>query len=297
MNKLTGTIKGFFIGIANIIPGISGGTLMVVFNLYERVIDAFLMFSKHPIKAFKQVWDVVLGILLGLITAFVLLGFTFKKYPLVFILFFIGLVLGGLKPIIYKIKDNVSKIDVPIFIFSFIFVVLLPLINPLIGIYSGWQYYIILILLGLIVAFSSIAPGISGSLLLIVFGYYAHILQMGNDVIKSLINFQFNEIVPFILPFATLILSFIVGFYLSIKFIKNLLINYKSNFYVSALGMLLASPIAMLLMTHNEHNLKTFNYINWIIGVILLIIGFSVVFIVGYIESRKEQKNIQEDQP
>lgn len=292
MNKFFGAIKGFIIGTANIIPGLSGGTLMVVFNVYERLIEAVNIFPKHPFKALLSIWDLILGMFLGLLLAFIFLSYTYEIFPLIFVLFFIGLVLGGAKTIIDKIKDKINIVNVIIFLISFIFIALLPLVNPFDGIYDGWLYYIILIFLGFIVAFSSLAPGISGSLILIILGYYTHILQMGKDIINNVVSLNFSNVVPFLGPLLILIISFLIGFYFTIKFIKKMLDKYETKFYFSALGMLFASPIAMLLMLNKDTPIKTFNYINWIIGLILLVIGFIGVFMVGYIESKKNKRSI-----
>ena len=62
MNKILSGVKGFFIGAANILPGISAGTLMVVFNVYDRFVDAANLFLKHPFKAIVSILDILIGL-------------------------------------------------------------------------------------------------------------------------------------------------------------------------------------------------------------------------------------------
>ena len=64
----------------------------------------------------------------------------------------------------------------------------------------GSLYYLILALLGMLVAFSVVAPGISGSILLMILGYYSHLLFMGKSVFENVIQFNFSEITQYILP-------------------------------------------------------------------------------------------------
>lgn len=62
-------LKGICIGVANVIPGFSGGTMAVILNIYERVINGFSNFFKSPIKTLKDLWAVIIGLIVGIIIA------------------------------------------------------------------------------------------------------------------------------------------------------------------------------------------------------------------------------------
>ena len=52
-------LKGAIIGLANVVPGVSGGTLAIIFNIYKRLIEAFDLLFKHPIKAILSIWEIL----------------------------------------------------------------------------------------------------------------------------------------------------------------------------------------------------------------------------------------------
>ncbi len=289
MNKIMSVIKGSLIGAANIIPGISGGTLMVIFNVYERLLNAVNLFLKHPIKALASIWDLLLGLLLGLVGSFLILSYTYQTFPLALTLLFIGLIVGGIKPLYEKIKGKISVSNSIILVVSFVVIFIMPLIKPFYAIYDGFIYYIILFILGLIVAFSAIAPGVSGSLMLIILGYYSHLLLIGKEAFEHLIRFEFKAFLPYLLPFGILIISFLIGAVFSLKIIKNIIDKHETKFYFSVMGMILASPFAIMLMLNKTNSINSFHYLEWIIGILLLSIGFLVVTVVVYFENKKRQ--------
>ena len=116
-------------GIANVIPGLSGGTLAVAIGIYERLINALADALKHPIKALKEVWLILVGIVIGIL--FSVLGVTYmlEHFEVPSTMLFVGFILGSL-PIVIKEVENVKieKKDIFAFIFMLVMVIALPLI-------------------------------------------------------------------------------------------------------------------------------------------------------------------------
>ena len=112
MNKLFDILKGFVIGIANVIPGFSGGTMAVILKIYDRLIEGLSDVLKHPLKVIKDLWAIVLGLALGIVFAIFAVVTLLNKFPLPTTLFFVGLIIGSI-PSIFKetTKDNPSKIN------------------------------------------------------------------------------------------------------------------------------------------------------------------------------------------
>lgn len=296
MRRLTNLIKGALIGIANIIPGVSGGTLMVVFGVYERVLDAINMFMKTPIKAIVSIWDILVGVLLGLLSGVLVISHGYKAFPLAVTLLFIGLLLGGLKPIYHKLKSDKNLFNVLILILSFLVIAMLPKANQLTGIYEGVFYYVILLALGILGTFTMVAPGISGALVLLILGYYQHILDLAKTLINALFKLEFTTFLNHLPALLTLVLGFVIGFILSAKFIKKILEKHEISFYYSVFGMLLGAPIAIMLMLHKETSLETFYTLEWVMGLITLVIGFMISYGVIYLSENEESKRgIRED--
>lgn len=283
-------LKGAIIGLANVVPGVSGGTLAIIFNIYKRLIEAFDLLFKHPIKAILSIWEILVGILIGIFAGFLLLSYGYEAFPLATTLAFIGLLIGGIKPMFQMVKPHINLKNIFIFIVGFLLVVLLPLINSFTGIHEGWVYYLILGLLGILIAFSVVAPGISGSVILMVLGYYSHLLFMGKDIFESIIQFQFTNLPQYILPISILGISFIIGLIGSVKLTKWIMNKFEIQFYAAVLGMLIACPISILIMLHKDTPLNTFGTVEWTIGSLLLIIGFLAAFWVIKVSENEENK-------
>ena len=66
-NSILDFLKGICIGIANIIPGFSGGTMAVILNIYERFINGISNLFSHPLKTLKDIWAILLGIVVGVV--------------------------------------------------------------------------------------------------------------------------------------------------------------------------------------------------------------------------------------
>lgn len=290
MNKFLMFLKGAIIGLANVVPGVSGGTLAIIFNIYKRLIEAFDLLFKHPIKAILSIWEILVGILIGIFAGFLLLSYGYEAFPLATTLAFIGLLIGGIKPMFQMVKPHINLKNIFIFIVGFLLVVLLPLINSFTGIHEGWVYYLILGLLGILIAFSVVAPGISGSVILMVLGYYSHLLFMGKDIFESIIQFQFTNLPQYILPVSILGISFIIGLIGSVKLTKWIMNKFEIQFYAAVLGMLIACPISILIMLHKDTPLNTFGTVEWTIGGLLLIIGFLAALWVIKVSENEENK-------
>ena len=94
-------IKGVIIGIAKIIPGLSGAVLMISFNLYDRAIEAITHFFENPKKNFVFLLNLGLGIILGIILFSKVIYYCITNYYLYTTSLFLGLIFGGI-PVIYK---------------------------------------------------------------------------------------------------------------------------------------------------------------------------------------------------
>src|SRR5690554_4441436 len=99
MNKLIEIAKGSLMGIANIIPGVSGGTIAVIFRIYDKLIEAINKAFKKPLEALKDTYLLIIGIILGVLIGVFLISYGYEAFPLPTTLIFIGLIFGGIKPI------------------------------------------------------------------------------------------------------------------------------------------------------------------------------------------------------
>ena len=131
MSILYDFLKGIFIGIANVIPGFSGGTMAVILKVYERLVNGLSKLFDSPIKALKEIWAILLGLIVGVIISVVSITKLLINFPIPTVLFFVGLIIGSIPSLYNKYKDNgkFSKIDIIYFIIAASIIVGLPLIN------------------------------------------------------------------------------------------------------------------------------------------------------------------------
>ena len=119
-------IKGFFIGLANIIPGVSGGTLAITLGIYEQLIGCISHIFKNLKENIKFLLPIGIGAVLSIVTLSHAISFSLENYVLPTILFFIGAILGGLPMLINKVSGYKLKIsNIIIFIISFSLIILL----------------------------------------------------------------------------------------------------------------------------------------------------------------------------
>lgn len=246
MKKLILIIKGFIIGTANIVPGVSGGSLMMSLGIFEDIIykvNHFLSDIKENIKYFLCI---IFGILLSLIIMSRVITFSLDNYHIQTILFFVGLIIGGIPLIYKKINKNEFKTKYLLaFIIPFILIItlsLFPLSTGLVNLTNiSFIEYIILFIVGLIAAASMVVPGLSGSFILILLGYYEPIINSIKDL-TSLINIYDNFIILFIFG-----LGVLTGIFFIVKLIEILLDKYKNITYYAILGFILSSIISIFI--------------------------------------------------
>ena len=104
MNFVNDIIKGVFIGIANIIPGVSGGTMAVSMGIYDKIIYSLTHLFKETKKCIQLLVPIFLGAGIGIVGLAFMIEYLFERFPLQTNLFFIGLILGGLPVILKRIK-------------------------------------------------------------------------------------------------------------------------------------------------------------------------------------------------
>ena len=295
MKKILDILKGVAIGIANVIPGFSGGTMAVILKVYERLIGAVSEFLHHPLKVLKDVWALGVGIIIGVIGASFTIIYALNAFPLQTIMFFVGLIIGSI-PFIYTNmrayhKENKSILsEVFAFIIALALVVVLPIINirPNIG-SINFLTYIMIFLMGIISAGAMIIPGISGSLVLMIFGYYILIVDTLKGVVSSLIHFDFAGLGLSLVIILIFGIGCIVGFFSIAKLIDYLLKKYPKTVYGTILGLLVGSVFSIIYTTVKDYNDKINFRSPWlyIIGFIMLALGITSAYLMARYDKDK----------
>lgn len=268
-------VKGFFVGIANIIPGVSGGTLAITLGIYERLIGAI----SHLFKNFKENLKFLIPIAIGAVLSILLLSkvisFCLDKYTLATILFFIGLILGGIPLLNKKIKGKYKNVsNIIIFLITFSFVIGLGFMSGE-GVVSfdnmNIVNYVLLFLVGVVAAATMIIPGVSGSFVLMLLGYYKPII----DTISSLT--KFDNIINNMLILVPFGIGVLVGIVAISKLLEYLFKKFETKTYFGVMGFVLASIITIFMGAEG----LVFSVPQLLIGIVLLSVGFLVAYKLG----------------
>ena len=286
MKNIILVIKGFIMGIANIIPGVSGGTLALTMGIYENFIGAISHFFSNLKENIKFLLPIFIGIGLSLLTMSNVITASFDKYPIPTTLFFMGLVIGGIPMLFSKIKGTkeVKKpISYVILFLTFLLVMVLAFSKEIFGGTLGNAdfsnlnilSYLNLTLIGTIAAATMVIPGVSGSLVLMLLGYYFPIV----NVIKELTHF--NNIGSNILIAGFFGVGVLIGIVLIAKLIEWLLAKFETFTYFGVIGFIIASVLAIPISVYHEVSNIIYTVPQVIIGIIFLILGGVVGYKLG----------------
>ena len=250
-------VKGILMGVANIIPGVSGGTMAVSLDIYDDLIFSITNLFKDWRKSLKFLVPVGIGILGGIIFFAYAIEFLLDEYAFPTSLTFIALILGGL-PILFKEfneslrtkNTSISIKHILAFMFFFMLVVGLSFIQDPATTTASIDINVlnlfILFIIGIIASATMVVPGISGSLVLMILGYYYTIINSLTSFFDSLRAFDWNGIVDGLLVLIPFGIGVLIGIFLISKIIEYLFINFPSLTYAGILGLVIASPIAIL---------------------------------------------------
>ena len=126
MKLLNQLLRGVVIGIANIIPGVSGGTMMVSMGIYDTLIYCITHLFSDFKNSVKTLLPYAIGMLIGIFALASVLTYCFTYYALPTSTTFIGLILGGLSPLIHKIdRRKLNALAIVIFIAFFVLIIVI----------------------------------------------------------------------------------------------------------------------------------------------------------------------------
>ena len=248
-------IKGMAIGIANAIPGVSGGTIAFVLGIYEKLTYSI---STLPTALIKLKWKDIIESLKILIPAFLgaavsiflflnIINYLFSNYPVPTKIFFVGLVLGSFPFVTKTVEKYNFKVFLAFFLGAFIMAIFVyfdinePEINEAVGetVSSSnfsFVYGIKLFFCGIAAAIAMVIPGISGSLLLLILGEYENISYFVSNMTSNLNN---------IYPLIFLGIGILIGIFLISKLITILIQKYRSMLFGFVLGILIVSFLSL----------------------------------------------------
>lgn len=281
MKLLNQILRGAVIGVANIIPGVSGGTMMVSMGIYDTLIHCITHLFSEFKKSVKTLLPYFIGMLVGIVALASLLSFLLENYELPTNTAFIGLILGGLSPLLRKIeKKKINWAAILVFVLFFALIVGMAFIgkndthNTLdMNVFQ----MLILVLIGCVASATMIIPGVSGSMMLMLLGYYYPVLDAVNELKTALFALDFGAMVAPLLVLLPFIVGVVVGIFGVAKLIEWLLKRVPTQTYCGVLGLVVASPIAILLKTQ----MTGVTAVMIVLSVVTFALGFAAAMLLA----------------
>ncbi|MCI6664403.1 MAG: DUF368 domain-containing protein [Spirochaetia bacterium] len=239
-------VIGVILGVANVIPGVSGGTLAVVFNIYDRLINVITLNVKKILSEWKFILPLVVGMGLGIILFSKAITFLFENYPVQTNWFFIGIILGSIPMIAKRLmaaskasSSDARKIPVSAIVCGVLALAVMAIMTYANVAESGapiqtelTPLLAVKLFIGLACAtIAMIIPGISGSFLMLVVGVYSTVIAAISD---------FN--IPLLIP---AVIGGVVGLLGGAKLVRFLMVRVPAQTYGAIMGLVLGSILVI----------------------------------------------------
>ena len=270
-------LKGAVMGLANIIPGVSGGTLAVSMGIYDKLIHCVT----HLFKEFKKSILFLLPIIIGMGIALVGLSFlieaALERFPAQTNLLFSGLIGGGLPMSTKKVKGTRMQFGhILLCVVFFVLVVGFAALGEGNGASASmaitpinmFKFFGVCI----IASATMVVPGVSGSMILMLIGYYQAIIETINTFIRALLAFDIPTVLQCCGVLIPMGIGIVLGIFAIAKIIEIVFAKWPIFAYWSIIGLIVASPFAILILS----DFGTINVVTVLTSIVTFVIGFFV---------------------
>ena len=281
MNLFKDILRGVVIGIANAIPGVSGGTMMVSMGIYDKLIYSVTHLFKQPVKSIKTLLPYFIGMAIGIVGLAFAIVAMFEHIPFQTCMLFIGLILGGVPILTGHLKGvrfNLSHAVVFLIFFGSII---------LLQIFGGQGSDVALtvtpislfklVLVGIVAAATMVIPGVSGSMMLMTMGYYYPVIGSVKDFITALVAFDAPKIIHICMILIPFGIGVVVGIFAVAKLIEMLMDKYEALTYWGIMGLVVASPVVILMSAP----LAGMSVVTVLTGAVTFVVGVVIALCLG----------------
>ena len=300
MKHLLTFLKGLLFGASNLIPGMSGGTMLVITKIYNKLLEAI----SNLFKKFKSVIIFLLIFALGAVIGVLGGGIFIKKVLLEYAPFptyclFAGIILGSIPMLAKPVIAKINKKYIIAFIVGLVLVIGLMMVGILLP-KREWSVeylnedtsfriciFVILFLAGFLGCFMMLIPGVSGVLMLVILDCYG----MFMDALANVTNFHMNNYGNVIFVLAPVALGIIAGLFPASKLLNWLFKKFPVGSYFSILGFVIGSLGVIFVNFFYEYGgvEGIFSPLQIVLSVLALPLGFLVSFLLS-----KHKKNDEE---
>lgn len=265
--------KGFLMGIAELVPGVSSGTIALLLGIYDQFLGAISrIVSKHFKKALSYLLPLVIGMGIAIITMSSIIDYFLQNHMIPTHWFFMGMVLG-----VIPMMVRISNVKVEFSIIHYILILLGIILLAFMALFDAnspevsnvsmeFTDLIKFFFSGALAATVMLLPGISGSLVLLIIGVYPVIIYAINEFTS--LNF---EVLPILISTG---LGIVVGILLASRVISYLLKKYTYIMYAAIIGLLFGSTFAIYPGLPDST-------VSWIASIIVFVTGVAISYTLG----------------
>lgn len=315
-------VAGLAIGVGAAIPGVSGAAVSVIFNVFEDILVAINNFRKRFVWSMSILLPILLGIGIAVCVCIAVFSYAFEHFMFTLICAFAGFLIGSFPSITDEVKGvRVNKKNALFIILGVIFVFMLGVMSVLFGLNNigaasafdtmPWWLYLVLIPVGAIAAVALIVPGLSGSFLLLVLGFYRPLVDNTVLWVKEILGIGGPQSFANTLPLIGMLGCFAIGCLIGVAFISKLMLmlleKYRHQTFFAIIGFVFGSILILYFNydifnyyrvwfdpslgdTFNIHPLMPY-YVEIIVGAITLVItAFLSYLLVKAERKHKEEK-------
>lgn len=281
MNLFKDILRGVVIGIANAIPGVSGGTMMVSMGIYDKLIYSVTHLFKQPVKSIKTLLPYFIGMAIGIVGLAFAIVAMFEHIPFQTCMLFIGLILGGVPILTGHLKGvRLNLSHAVVFLIFFGSIILLQIFG---GQGSDVALTVTpislfkLVLVGIVAAATMVIPGVSGSMMLMTMGYYYPVIGSVKDFITALVAFDAPKIIHICMILIPFGIGVVVGIFAVAKLIEMLMDKYEALTYCGIMGLVVASPVVILMSAP----LVGMSVVTVLTGAVTFVVGVVIALCLG----------------
>lgn len=273
MKYLIDILKGVVIGVANAIPGVSGGTMMVSMGIYDDIIYCITHLFKQFKKSVLMLLPYFIGMAVGIVGLAFAIQYLDKNFPFQTRMVFIGLILGGVPMLFQRVKkQKIGIANGVIFLIFFASIIAMQYFGGNgtdVALTIGVLSLIKLFVVGVIASATMVIPGVSGSMMLMIMGYYNPIMKAITDFVKAATSGDWGNVLHIgviLVPFG---IGVVLGIFAIAKIIEWLLKKAEGLTYSAILGLVISSPVVILMGTA----LSGIGAVTIVTGIIALVLG------------------------
>jgi putative membrane protein len=310
-------LKGIAMGAADVVPGVSGGTIAFISGIYQELIDSINGINISLIKTLKKegvkaTWKQANGsFLLALLTGIGISILTFSKIithlletqPIMVWSFFFGLIIASVL-LIWKQITSLKLVSILALIIGVILAYYITIIKPV----SSPESYSYLFLSGFIAIIAMILPGISGAFILLLMGSYESVIGTINQFREALTQMNTELISTSLMKLGAFAIGAIIGLKTFSKILHWMFEHHKNTTLAMLIGFMIGSlnkvwPWKQVLETRINSHGKTVPFLEKsilpqdfngdaqiILAVLLAILGFLVIYGMEKVAARLEKK-------